>query len=134
MEEKKWEALEYFNKIVEREQIREYNDSKGTIILKNGFIFQVSHMFNLFRDIWFAHTKAQLEPDEEKKKVLLNLSNNGVITNGFITLDLSAVSAMIGENQDDMMEFPIDRDEDEVIPDDIGFDKGDSSIGNFSSN
>ena len=135
MEEKRSKefVVEYFNKLIEKEQIAIYNESRGTIILRNGFIFQVSNMFNFFRDSWFAYNKAQMEQDEKKKCFLLELSNNGVITNGQISVDLNNVAVMIGENRESQVELPM-FEEDEIPMDDIGFENGDSTLDIFSSN
>ena len=124
MEKKESEILDYVKELVSKEQRRSYNNSKGTIILKNGFVFQISHMFNFFRDNWFAFTKALLEPEGEQKDLLIKMSNNGITTNGIISIDLEDVSAMVGENQESMLHFP-SIDEDHVIQDDVNFNNED---------
>ena len=95
---KKNDLLEYVDKIVEKEYIVAYKKSKGTVILKNGFVFKISQMFNFFRDSWIAFNRATLEFDDEKRLELLKITNGGVITNGIVSVDLSDVSAMFAEN------------------------------------
>ena len=123
MKEKKNDLLEYVDKIIEREIVADYKKTKGTIVMRNGFIFQVDEMFNYFRDSWFFYVKASLEVDEEKKIKLLLLSNDGIVTNGDITLDLSEVATMLvaGAGQfhrhDDVPDYPFDDEIDELSDD-----------------
>ena len=120
MENKKNDIMEYVSRIVEKERLFEYKKSRGTIILKNGFMFQLPKMFNFFRDSWITYAKATMEPEGEAKDLLLRMSNNGVITDGVFSLDLGDVSLMISENGENAfsLEQPID---DEVSADDEGF-------------
>jgi hypothetical protein len=137
-EKKKNDILEYVDKIMEKENIEIYKRSRGTIIMKNGFIFQVGQMFNFFRDSWFAYTKAELEIDDDKRFEYLKMVNGGVITNGLATIDLAEVSAMMAENKESELRFQeMDYMDDEGIDlEDIysEFDEGDSLSEDFSSN
>jgi hypothetical protein len=124
MKENKNDLLAHMDKILERETIIAYKKSRGTVIMKNGFVFQVSSLFNFFRDTWYSYTKASLEPNEERRIELLKLSNNGIVSNGNITFDLSDVSAMLaeGENPNFMYESEdSELDENDLEDDSIEF-------------
>lgn len=139
MGRKKNDILEYVDKMVEKEKLIEYKKSRGTIIMKNGFIFQLPNLFNFFRDSWLAYTSAELELDDEKRLSLLKMSNNGVLTNGAFSVDLNDVSLMISEHQDNSFNLGIDDElmENELIDDELmddEFTDGDSINDMFGFN
>ncbi len=105
MEEKKNDILNYVDKLIEKERFIEYKESRGTIIMRNGFVFQVPQMFNFFRDNWLFFKKAILENDNE----ILKEINNGIVTNGIFSINLIDVSAMIAENKEGIFDFMPDE-------------------------
>jgi len=126
MKDNQSDIMNYVNKIFEREQMEAFKNSRGTIILKNGFVFQVDQMFNYFRDTWFHYNRSHLEQNELKRNEMLKIANNGVITNGFISISLSDVAVMIAEGTKAQ---PFMSDEDEFFE-----ELGDSMDDAFGSN
>lgn len=112
--------------IYKKMAIMNYHDTFGTIIMKNGMAFHVTHSFEYFREVWSDYKLAKLTGNTKKlKKILTEVG--GVLSNGEIDLDLEEIAAAISiykmsekdekfisfKNAEEILESIIDIDEDD---------------------
>jgi len=116
---------ETMNEILESlkftENLKDYSNSKGVIILENGIFIKMDKMFNYFRDSWMIYSRLNTmnhmdeeskESNEEKRKEMFSL-NDGIISDWMITVKLETVSAMISEESFKKMTFNHNNNDDD---------------------
>jgi len=73
----------------------DFHDSYGTIIMRNGSVFRVPILYELFHQAWLDFMGAITSGDKKKIREAMEIYNGGIVSNGELTINLADVSTMI---------------------------------------
>jgi len=105
------ELIDHMKEITQREKEEEYDNSYGTAILKNGMVIPIYSKFKMFRDGFVLYSNALVSDDEKKAKEIISGLNNGILSNGAVTLDITDVSGFVSADKRDYFpnrDIPLD--------------------------
>ena len=111
--EEECDIVSYAKELMTKANSEEFNSgeyigkSQGIIILRDGTSLKIKSHFLMFQSAWAIFSQAQIEREETKYDMLKEI-NNGIISNGVFTVDVSDIAFLIQRQKESPT--PVDDD------------------------